>query len=458
MVIPRSRSSGALSIVSKARYSASPLRARYLVIAAVRLVLPWSMWPIVPILTCGLVRSNFFLAIWAAPGFLLDLGLLDEFRGQVARHLGVVAEFHRGRRPALGHRPQVRDVSEHLGERDERPDDLRRPARLHALDLPPAAVEVADDVAHELLGHEDLDLHDRLEDGRIRLREGVLDGHRSGDLERHLGRVDVVVRPVEQGDLDVDDREAGVDARGERLADALVDRLDVLARDRAADDLVDELVARALLLRLELDHRVAVLALAAGLADEAAVALGGAPDRLAVGDLRLADVRGDLELADHPVDEDVEMQLAHAGDQGLGRLRVGVDAEGGVFLGEPLEGDRELVLVGLRLRLDLDLDDRLRERHRFEDHRMLGVRERVAGERVLEADGRGDVAGVDLVDLLAVVGVHLEDAADALALALRRVEDVRAGLERARIDPEERELADERVGRDLEGERAERLV
>ena len=30
--------------------------------AAVRLVLPWSMWPIVPMLTCGLVRSNFFLA------------------------------------------------------------------------------------------------------------------------------------------------------------------------------------------------------------------------------------------------------------------------------------------------------------------------------------------------------------------------------------------------------------
>jgi len=30
--------------------------------AAVRLVLPWSMWPIVPTLTWGLVRSNFFLA------------------------------------------------------------------------------------------------------------------------------------------------------------------------------------------------------------------------------------------------------------------------------------------------------------------------------------------------------------------------------------------------------------
>jgi hypothetical protein len=26
-------------------------------------VLPWSMWPIVPTLTCGFVRSNFFLAM-----------------------------------------------------------------------------------------------------------------------------------------------------------------------------------------------------------------------------------------------------------------------------------------------------------------------------------------------------------------------------------------------------------
>src|SRR5437588_2361739 len=63
MVMPRSRSSGALSMVSNERYSPPPLRLRYLVMAAVRLVLPWSIWPIVPMLTCGLVRSNFFLAM-----------------------------------------------------------------------------------------------------------------------------------------------------------------------------------------------------------------------------------------------------------------------------------------------------------------------------------------------------------------------------------------------------------
>ena len=95
-------------------------------------------------------------------------------------------------------------------------------------------------------------------------------------------------------------------------------------------------------------------------------------------------------------------------------LLVGLDAEGRVLLGEALERDAELVLVGLGLGLDLDLDDRLGEGHRLEDDGVLRVAQRVAGEGVLEADRGGDVAGEDLFDLLAVVGVHLEDAPDAL--------------------------------------------
>src|SRR3954451_8701326 len=71
---------------------------------------------------------------------------------------------------------------------------------------------------------------------------------------------------------------------------------------------------------------------------------------------------------------------------------------------------------------------------------------------------RRDLAGGDRVALLAVVGVHLEDAADPLGLAGDRVQDAIAGLERARVDAEVRELADERVGHDLEGERRERRV
>ena len=54
----------------------------------------------------------------------------------------------------------------------------------------------------------------------------------------------------------------------------------------------------------------------------------------------------------------------------------------------------------------------------LEDRSASLVAERVAGARVLEADRGGDVAGVDLLDLLALVGVHLQQAPDALLLAL----------------------------------------
>ena len=86
------------------------------------------------------------------------------------------------------------------------------------------------------------------------------------------------------------------------------------------------------------------------------------------------------------------------------------------------------------------------------------VAERVARGRVLEADGRGDVAGAHFLDLLALVGVHLQQPADALLLALHRVVDRVAGIQHAGVDAEEGELADERVGHDLERERRERLV
>ena len=434
-------------------------------IAAVSVVLPWSMWPIVPMLTCGLVRSNFFFAIAAAPSLLLRAGWTGQTRDfwyelgrQIGGDLGVVGQLHRVAGPALGHRPQVGGVAEHLRQRDSRPDDLRGAARLHRLDVAAASVEVADDVAEELLRHGDLDPHERLEDHRRGLGGGFLEGHRGGDAERHLARVDLVEGPVEERHLDVDHRVPGVRARLERLADAHVDRLDVLARDDAADDLVDELVALAVLVGLDLDDDVAVLALAAGLLDVAVVALRGAADRLPVGHVRPADVGRDLELADHAVDEDVQVQLAHAGDSGLAALLVRVDAEGGVFLGQALQGQGELVLVGLGLGLDGDLDDRLGEDDRLEHDRVVRIAQRVAGVGFLEADGGGDVAGVDRLDLLAVVGVHLEDAADPLLLALGGVEDVRAGVERARVDPEVGQLADVRVRRDLEGQGAERLA
>src|SRR5215203_6114031 len=67
MVMPRAFASGAASIWSYALASPPNLADSTVVIAAVRVVLPWSTWPMVPTLTCGLVRSNLPFAIQKSP-------------------------------------------------------------------------------------------------------------------------------------------------------------------------------------------------------------------------------------------------------------------------------------------------------------------------------------------------------------------------------------------------------
>ncbi len=199
----------------------------------------------------------------------------------------------------------------------------------------------------------------------------------------------------------------------------------------AADDFVLELVAGARRQRQQANLRVAVLTAAAGLTDESPFALGRRGERFLVGDLRLADAGLDAELALQAVDDDFEVQLAHAGDDDLARLLVGADAERRVFRHQLRHAGAELLLVGLRLRLDRQRDDRLGEVHRLEEHGLLFVAQRVAGGHRLEADGRGDVAGVDFLDLFALVRVHLQQTADPLGAALGRIEHRRTRGERA---------------------------
>ena len=229
---------------------------------------------------------------------------------------------------------------------------------------------------------------------------------------------------------------------------------------RAAGDLVDELVAAAGARGLEVDDDVGELARATGLLDVAVDdLLGRRRDRLAVGDLGLADGGVDLELAQHAVDDDLEVQLALAGDDGLAGLLVGADLEGRVLLGQGLQRLGQLVLVGLGLGLDGHVDDRLGEVDRLEDDRRLRSSQSVSPVVVpLRPMAATMSPAKTALDVLAVVGVHLEHAADPLLAVLRRVVDVGAGLERAGVDPEVGELADVGVAHDLEGQGRERLA
>src|SRR5262245_45726996 len=157
----------------------------------------------VPMLTCGLVRSNFAFAtgvlLWTGcftpydvwwsglRSGLLAAGLLDDLFRHVPRNLGVRVELHGVTSPALRLTPEVTDVAEHLRERHERLDDLDADLVLHQLDLTTTGVEVADHVAHVVLRGTHLDGHHRLEQDGPGAPGRLLERHRSGDLEGELG-------------------------------------------------------------------------------------------------------------------------------------------------------------------------------------------------------------------------------------------------------------------------------
>ena len=90
-----------------------------------------------------------------------------------------------------------------------------------------------------------------------------------------------MVRTITQSNLDVNYRVACEDTSLHSALDTLVNRLDIFLRDRTANDLVDELVALAGLVRLNDDLNVAVLTLTTGLTSVLLVDVSGAADGLA---------------------------------------------------------------------------------------------------------------------------------------------------------------------------------
>ena len=137
-------------------------------------------------------------------------------------------------------------------------------------------------------------------------------------------------------------------------------------------------------------------------------------DGLAVRHLRFADVGLDFVLAHHAVDDDFQMQLAHAADDGLSAVGVGVNLEGRIFLGQLGKRHAHFFLIGFGLRLDRDRDHGDRKGNVFQRDGMFFVANGVAGRNVLQTHRGADVARQNFVDVFALVGVHLEQTANTL--------------------------------------------
>ena len=89
---------------------------------------------------------------------------------------------------------------------------------------------------------------------------------------------------------------------------------------------------------------------------------------------------------------------------------------------------------------------------------MILITQSITSGGVLQTDNSSDITCVAAVDILAVVGVHLQDAAHTLLVVLHGVVDSSACLNLTGVNTEVCQLTNERVGSDLEGQSCEGSV
>ena len=126
-------------------------------------------------------------------------------------------------------------------------------------------------------------------------------------------------------------------------------------------------------------------------------------------------------FAQEAIDDDFQMELAHASDDGLTSFGVRIDAKRRIFIAELGQRDAHLVLILLRLGFDGYANHRLGERDGLEHDWLRLVAQRVAGNGAFRPDDRGDLARSGFGDVLTLVGMQLHQPTHALALIAARV-------------------------------------
>ena len=267
-----------------------------------------------------------------------------------------------------------------------------------------------------------------------------------------------MIRTIPQGDLDINNRIACQNASLHSTLNTVVDSRDVFLRDSAANDSVDELVTLAGLVGLDLDLNVTVLALTTGLTCVLGLLVGLLADGLTVSNLGCTHVCLNLELTQQTVNDDLQMQLAHTSNDGLAGLFIGVGLEGRVLFGQLCQRDAHLLVTSLGLRLDGNADNGLGELHGLQNDGMILITQSITSGGVLQTDNSSDITCIAAVDILAVVGVHLQDAAHTLLVVLHGVVDSSTCLNLTGVHTEVCQLTNEGVGSDLEGQSSKRSI
>ena len=178
--------------------------------------------------------------------------------------------------------------------------------------------------------------------------------------------------------------------------------------------------------------------------------LNCAGDGLFVVNLRSALVNLYAELPAETVDDDVEVKLTHAADDGLASLWIGLNLESRILLSKLAESDAKFVKVALSLRLNGNTDHWIREHHWLKNYRMFLVANRIAGTQVFETYGRRNVTCLNELDRILMIGVHLIQTWYSFILSGARIVDIWACIHLSRVASQVSQASYERIRRNLE--------
>ena len=211
----------------------------------------------------------------------------------------------------------------------------------------------------------------------------------------------------------------------------LFNRWNELSWDRAADSFIDEIQSFARFSRLDRQHNMSILATTAGLLNVLRLSFGLLANRFSKRHLRLSDIGLHLEFTQHAIDDDFQMQLPHAGNDGLRGLFIRFHPERRVFLRQLLEGEPHLLLILLGFWLNRHGDHRLGKFHHLEQNRLLFVRQCVPCRRPFESNCRDNITRIGHIDVFPLIRMHLQETSDAIPRPLRHIRDGGSRLQRA---------------------------
>ena len=252
-----------------------------------------------------------------------------------------------------------------------------------------------------------------------------------------------MVRTVEHGSFHTQHREPGQHAALGSLLDPLSHSRNILLGNGSAHN--RRFKFKGLLCigihGLKVYLTVTILTTAAGLLGILAVHIHCLGKGLLVSNLGSTHICLHVKLTKQTVYNNLQMQLSHTGNNGLSGLLVSPCTEGGILLGKLCQRLTHLSLTSLGLRLNGNINNRLRELHGFQNNRMLIITDRITGSSQLKAYCCSDITGIYFIQLLPLIGMHLQDTSYPLLFVLCRIQHIRTGIKRSGIYPEKCQLS-----------------